>query len=683
METTIDVENTITIRDKKKYMDPYEASNELVMVGLLTETGEERRVFFNHNEREATPHGHAIVQQRLDKTTLLIGHNLQHDLPWLWESGFKYDGLVYDTMIAAYLLLRGQKAPLNLKACGERFNLTTLKQDTMDEYFSNGTSVADIPADELDEYLSYDLHTTQELRNVLDVEYMKDENKALTSVLDLTNETSKCLSKMNMIGVKVDPDVLEEVRVEFQTELDAITKSLNTQIKSLMGDMPVNLNSPEQMSQVIYGRKPIDKKVWADINDPDLKKEEWDITIDNYTEVVHKKRMEQCPKCKGSGQTFKTKVDGSLYKRSNKCVNCEGKGYILFDTKAKAGLRFRAPNAKWMKADGFSTGKDDLLVLHSASKDKGMVEAEKFLSNLMRLNAVTSYLGTYVKGIEAGTRSDGLLHVNLTQTITSTGRFSGRQPNMQNMPRGNTFPVKRVFISRWEGGKIMEADFAQLEFRAAAFLSGDPIAIEEVENGFDVHSYTAKVITDAGEPTTRQAAKEHTFAPLYGATGYGRTKAVAAYYTHFIDKYKGIAKWHKRLGDEAINTGKIQTPSGREFAFPDVTRRANGSVTYFTNIKNYPVQSFATADIVPAVLLEVHKRLEPYHSCIVNSVHDSVVIDIHPDEVQIVLDIIKEVNYIIKDVVQSKLHVDMDVPLLLESKLGNNWLEQEDVVDAA
>jgi DNA polymerase I-like protein with 3'-5' exonuclease and polymerase domains len=85
----------------------------------------------------------------------------------------------------------------------------------------------------------------------------------------------------------------------------------------------------------------------------------------------------------------------------------------------------------------------------------------------------------------------------------------------------------------------MEADFAQLEFRVAAFLSQDPVAMKEVSEGFDVHSYTAKVISDAGQETSRQVAKMHTFAPLYGATGYGRTPAEAAYYTHFMEKYQG------------------------------------------------------------------------------------------------------------------------------------------------
>ena len=229
-------------------------------------------------------------------------------------------------------------------------------------------------------------------------------------------------------------------------------------------------------------------------------------------------------------------------------------------------------------------------------------------------------------------KSDGKLHVRLLQHRTATGRFSGADPNMQNMPRGGTFPVKKVFVSRWDGGQILEADFAQLEFRVSAFLSQDKTAMNEIEDGFDVHSYTASVISDAGEKISRQEAKAHTFAPLYGATGFGRTKAQATYYKQFNEKYKGIASWHSKLAKEAIETGKISTPSGREFAFPDVRKNAYGKVSHFTQIKNYPVQSFATADIVPLILLEIDKQLYNLESCIVNTVHDSIVIDVHPNE---------------------------------------------------
>ena len=247
------------------------------------------------------------------------------------------------------------------------------------------------------------------------------------------------------------------------------------------------------------------------------------------------------------------------------------------------------------------------------------------------------------------------------------------------MPRGGTFPVKKVFVSRWEGGKIMEADFAQLEFRVAAYLGQDKVAMDEVATGFDVHAYTAKVISEAGQPTSRQDAKAHTFAPLYGASGYGRTPAEAAYYSQFNSKYAGIAKWHKRLADEALNTGKISTPSGREFSFPDVVRRRNNTVSHFTQIKNYPVQSFATADIVPIALLHIDKELKDLRSCIVNTVHDSIVIDVHPNEEHAVLKVIDSTNEKLKDIIDKRWNVNFNVPLLLEAKIGPNWLDTKDV----
>jgi DNA polymerase-1 len=272
-----------------------------------------------------------------------------------------------------------------------------------------------------------------------------------------------------------------------------------------------------------------------------------------------------------------------------------------------------------------------------------------------------------------------MLHVRLLQHRTATGRFSGADPNMQNMPRGGTFPVKKVFVSRWEGGKILEADFAQLEFRTAAYLSQDKVAINEIKTGFDVHAYTANVITKSGQPTTRQDAKAHTFAPLYGATGFGRTKAEARYYQDFTKKYKGVASWHSRLAKEALEKRSIRTPSGREFSFPDVQRRMNGSVSHFTQIKNYPVQSFATADIVPLVLIHIEDRLKLLQSCIVNTVHDSIVIDVHPDEINKVIFILKGINEDMNTIINQQFKIDFNVPLLLEAKIGDNWLDTKDV----
>jgi len=96
-------------------------------------------------------------------------------------------------------------------------------------------------------------------------------------------------------------------------------------------------------------------------------------------------------------------------------------------------------------------------------------------------------------------------------------------------------------------------------------------------------------------------------------------------------------------------------------------------------IKNYPVQGFATGDVVPVVLVEIERRLANMQSCLVNSVHDSVVIDVHPDEVEVVVQTIKDMNEDLNSLVEKAYGVTMNVPLLLEAKLGNNWLDMSDV----
>jgi DNA polymerase I-like protein with 3'-5' exonuclease and polymerase domains len=679
MKLTLDVENTVTHRGGKMHLDPFEPENTLVMVGMLTDQGVERIVTFDHNDVEADEYGHVLVQEFLDASTVLICHNASHDLLWLWESGFKYDGPVFDTMLAEYVLQRGQKEPLSLEACAERYELDTKKQDTLKEYFKKGYTTRDIPHDELSDYLSADLHATQQLSDKLMYRLNTSADAGLMPTVDLTNQVAVCLARIYQRGFKVDNDKLEEVKNEFEQERKQLEKDLHEHVRKLMGDTPINLNSPEQLSWVIYGRKVLDKIYWATAIDPYMDDADFRSMISGGTERLKKTIAEQCNQCKGTGYIRKTKKDGTPFAKPNKCPSCDTSGFTFKSTTENAGIGFKPPSAKWASAGGFTTSKQNLEILEGAARAKGMHDAVDFLSKVRRLSAVDTYLSSFVEGIKLHTKVDGKLHVRLLQHRTATGRFSGADPNMQNMPRGGTFPVKKVFVSRFEGGKILEADMAQLEFRTAAFLSQDGVAIEEVSTGFDVHSYTAEVITTAGQPTDRQTAKAHTFAPLYGATGFGRTPAEAEYYTHFNEKYKGVADWHSRLAKEAIETQKIRTPSGREFAFPNVVRKSNGRVTNFTQIKNYPVQSFATADIVPVALLHIEKLLDGMQSCVVNTVHDSIVIDVHPDEEQQVISLINQTNTDLPNLITLRWGITFNVPLLLESKIGENWLDTKDV----
>ena len=679
MKLTIDVENTVTKRDGKMHLDPFEPENSLTMVGMLNDQGVERIVTFDHSEVEADDFGHTVVQEWLDKATVIICHNAAYDLMWLWESGFKYDGAVFDTMLAEYVLQRGIKEPLSLEACAERYELDTKKQDTLKEYFKKGYSTRDIPHAELSEYLSADLRATQQLADKLFYRLNTIPDSGLMNTVVLTNQVCVSLARIYQRGFAVDLSKLDEVRQEFEEEKKQLESDLQSHVRKVMGDTPINLNSPEQLSWVIYGRKVLDKSEWAERIDPYMSSGEFDRMMSSGTKRLYKTVAQQCPSCNGAGYVRKTKKNGEPFANPSRCKECDTAGFLFNPTDVLAGFKFKPPSAKWASANGFTTSKQNLEILEGAARSKGMTDAEDFLYKVRRLSAVDTYLSSFVEGIAAHTKQDGKLHVRLLQHRTATGRFSGADPNMQNMPRGGTFPVKKVFVSRFEGGKILEADFAQLEFRAAAYLSQDEVAIEEVSTGFDVHSYTAKVISDAGQSTSRQDAKAHTFAPLYGATGFGRSKAEAAYYEHFTDKYRGVAAWHTRLAKEAITTQKITTPSGREFAFPDVVRKSTGRVSHFTQIKNYPVQSFATADIVPIALLHIDELLKGLQSCIVNTVHDSIVIDVHPDEEAKVISIIDATNEALPKLIAARWGVNFNVPLLLEAKIGPNWLDTKDI----
>src|SRR5210317_1332632 len=179
MRLVLDVENSTTLRNGKKHMDPFEISNQLVQVGMVNADNHDEIHIVNidHDEaKDTSGAGRKLVQDILDITTLLIMHNAQHDLMWLWESGFKYDGLIYDTMLAEYILDRGQKIPVGLEACAERRQLDFQKDDTLKRYFKEGYNTNEIPLNELSFYLRHDLLTTRELFLSQEHDYAQPES---------------------------------------------------------------------------------------------------------------------------------------------------------------------------------------------------------------------------------------------------------------------------------------------------------------------------------------------------------------------------------------------------------------------------------------------------------------------------------------------------------------------------
>ena len=293
MKLVLDVENTVTHRDKKIHMDPFEPDNSLTMIGVLTDQGLERHFPFDHADEPNQKDYHNRVQWFLDEATVLIMHNAAHDLLWLWESGFKYDGPVFDTMLAEYVLQRGIKEPLSLEACAERYELDTKKQDTLKEYFAKGYSTRDIPYNELTEYLSADLHATQQLADKLMYRLNTPADSGLMTTVQLTNEVAVALSRMYQNGFTIDRKALDDVRTEYEQERDTLKHELQVMVKELMGDTPINLNSPEQLSWVIYSRKVLDKEYWGNAVDPYMDEADFRSLVNAGTERLHKTKATQ------------------------------------------------------------------------------------------------------------------------------------------------------------------------------------------------------------------------------------------------------------------------------------------------------------------------------------------------------------------------------------------------------
>ena len=681
MITTVDVETSWQKNENGGYdPSPFHPDNILVSVGLNSYFGDEY-YFTNHSERIDS--GCAIkIQETLDKTTLLVGHNIKFDLMWLLEAGFKYTGRVYDTMLGEYILNRGVRKSLTLEMCCRRRRIGS-KDSSIKEYMDRGISFENIPADVVEEYGKIDVQITRSLFDSQMDDLRLEKNKNLLMTVKMMNEFLVVLATMERNGINIDTTELEKVEKEFRAEFEYLKQKIDKIVYRQMGDTKINLSSPEQLSWLIYSMKPKDKKQWAKIFNvgidkstgknkrrPNYSRQQFRNLVSDNSEIIRRTVAEQCITCKGKGVIKKIKKDGSPYKNYTKCSDCDGDGYVYTPMAKVAGFRQRPRSVYDIAEAGFRT--DRLTLTKIASEAEG--EFKEFIDAIVRHNAVDTYLNTFVEGLKNFTNEKGFLHPKFMQAITATGRLSSRDPNFQNQPRGKTFPIRKVVTSRFEGGKILEIDFAQLEFRTAVYLAQDKQGMEDIKNKIDVHQYTADIIG-----VSRQDAKAHTFKPLYG--GVTGTEDEKRYYSKFLEKYKDIKKWHEDLQSEAIKYKRVKLPTGREYAFPYAERTPWGGSTYGTQIKNYPVQGFATADIVPLACINIYKLMkeQKVKSLLVNTVHDSIVADVYPGEEDVMSNIFKQGTSNVIPSLKEYYKINFNVPLDTETKIGNNWLQMEDI----
>src|SRR5210317_2265713 len=424
----------------------------------------------------------------------------------------------------------------------------------------------------------------------------------LIPTLKLSLEMTNVLTRIEMNGLKVNLDTLDEIEKEYNEELSYLENKLQTMAKEAMGDTPINLSSPDDRSVLLYSRKVKDKTLWSvtfnlghemrgNTIKPKLrtrmKKNDFIRNVRNMTDIVYKTVGKQCETCRGVGRITPLKKDGSVGKAVRICKPCKGRGTIYESTNEVAGFKIIPRNPKDVASAGFKT---DKVTLEDRSTELSG-EASEFCVAYSRYNAIRTYLSTFVEGMKNNVDDDNLIHPEFMQCVTATGRLSSRNPNFQNMPRGSTFAIRKVVESRFDGGYILEGDYSQLEFRVAGFLARDPQAYDDVLKGTDVHSYTASIIG-----CSRQDAKAHTFKPLYG--GKSGTDDEKRYYAAFEEKYSGISGTQKDWVHGVLRTKELTTEWGLKYYWPDTKMTQSGYITNTTSICNYPVQALATAEII-------------------------------------------------------------------------------------
>lgn len=264
------------------------------------------------------------------------------------------------------------------------------------------------------------------------------------------------------------------------------------------------------------------------------------------------------------------------------------------------------------------------------------------------------------------------LYANFNQAVTQTHRLSSSgteyKAQFQNLAR----KYKPLFRAKKDDWHIGEVDGAQLEFRVAAFLGQDEVANDDILGGADVHSYTASVISAAGQPTTRQEAKEHTFKPLFG--GESGTDAEVAYYKAFREKYTGITKAQYGWRDRVLADKCLTTITGLRFFWPDTRISSTGYISNTTSIFNYPIQSFATADIIPIAVTYLWHRMAGMESYLVNTVHDSAIAEISPGEVELFAKLsVQTFTKDTYDYLWQVYGIDFNTTLGVGLKIGPRW----------
>ncbi len=301
--------------------------------------------------------------------------------------------------------------------------------------------------------------------------------------------------------------------------------------------------------------------------------------------------------------------------------------------------------------------------------------------NILEHRQLMKLKTTYVDVLPKLVKNDGKIHTHFNQTVTTTGRLSSSDPNLQNIPIKTEFSnrIRAGFIPSSPDNLIMSADYSQVELRLLAHYSEDEILINSFVNDVDVHSITAsKIFNVPLEEVTkeqRRKAKTVNFGIVYGQTRYGlaQTLGIEPYEAQdlinkYFQTYPKISQYINSTLEFAQTNGYVETLYGRRRYLGAQLNSRNANIREFAHRAaiNAPLQG-TSADIIKMVMVELHQKLKNYKSKIILQIHDELVLEVNKEE----MDEIKDLT-----IKTMELNQPLRVPLKVEVGFGKTWMEK-------
>ena len=275
-------------------------------------------------------------------------------------------------------------------------------------------------------------------------------------------------------------------------------------------------------------------------------------------------------------------------------------------------------------------------------------------------------------------KKDSRIHAYFNQTVTTTGRLSSSNPNLQNIPirteEGNK--IRKAFVPKDRTNSlILSADYSQIELRLLAHVSGDVNLINAFNSGVDVHTLTASKVFDVPvEQVTKEMrykAKAVNFGIVYGQSKYGLAKALkisADEAQSFIDKYfmtyPRIMSYMNEMVAEVEKNGYVSSIFGRRRNLENEINSPNGMIREFAKRAaiNHPMQG-SSADLIKIAMIDFYKSLNDNN---LKSKLDELVVEVQKDELELVKELILS---------SMELNQPLKVKLLVDINIGESWKE--------